>query len=105
MEQRGIRSRTAKGGWRGGYSGASRDYADPVPCAAAACPVNRSGHCGSPALCRLNAEAQCITFLDFKRRPATPQSRRCAQCGGCVVSVGGKWMHDGENLSHEPIVL
>lgn len=112
MDAHGLVGRTGKSsGWQGGYGGASRDYADPVACKAAACPCNDGrGCCGSPALAKFNSEAVCETYLEFKRNPPPVATRRCRVCGGRIKRsgvgnslIGTEWEHDGETLSHEAV--
>lgn len=66
--------------------------------------MNSRGHCGSPALAKRNAEAQCETFLAFKANPAHPPSPKCKQCGGDTHVVGGEIRHIDGVQRHFPVV-
>ena len=83
----------------------SRDYLEGIPCACVACFCNdKKGRCGQPAMAQLNGEGQCQTYLDFKDKPPVLPPRKCRVCGGRVKQEAGKWVHDGEKLSHDVVV-
>ncbi len=52
----------------------SRDYAMGVKCHCTTCRVNRSGTCGMPSACEINAKGECITGIAFKQAPKASRS-------------------------------
>jgi hypothetical protein len=105
---RALMGRVSRDRGHHGYPAASRDYADPIECKCASCPVNdKRGHCGSPALAILNAEAQCETYLSFKNKPSVQPPPKCRQCGGRIHMEGSgmmkHWEHTDEKLGHQPV--